>query len=92
VKLIFRRYRITGRVQGVGFRYQVAMKARSIGVTGYAHNKADGSVEVYAEGTVEQLAALHAYLVDGPSFSRVDGLEFSESGTGSRANRDFSTG
>lgn len=92
MSLLVRRYRITGRVQGVGFRYHAAMKARAVGVTGYAHNCTDGSVEIYAEGNAEQLAVLHEYLADGPSFSRVDSIEFSEGVIRSRAHRDFSTG
>lgn len=92
MSLLVRRYKITGRVQGVGFRYYAAMKARALGVTGYAHNCADGSVEIYAEGHLEQLVALHEYLVDGPSFSRIDDVQFSEGSIRSRAQRDFSTG
>ena len=92
VHLLMRRYTITGRVQGVGFRYHTAMKARAIGVTGYAHNAPDGSVEVYAEGTAAQLDALHLYLSDGPSFARVDSIRFSEGTIRVRAHRDFSTG
>ncbi len=41
---------VSGRVQGVGYRYFVTDRAREIGVTGYAKNLADGSVEIVAEG------------------------------------------
>jgi len=46
---------VSGRVQGVGYRYYVTDRAREIGVTGYAKNLADGSVEVVAEGAEPDL-------------------------------------
>ena len=49
--LIARHYLISGRVQGVGFRYFAERAARYAGVTGWVRNLADGSVEVHAKGT-----------------------------------------
>jgi len=46
-----RRYIITGRVQGVGFRWFVEREARSIGVGGWVRNNEGGAVEVLASGT-----------------------------------------
>ncbi|MDF7809506.1 acylphosphatase [Pontiellaceae bacterium B12219] len=46
----------TGRVQGVGFRYQVAELAASFSVTGIVRNVLDGDVELIAEGEKEKLA------------------------------------
>lgn len=46
---------ISGRVQGVGFRATVRALARGLGVTGSAENLSDGTVEIYAQGTQEQL-------------------------------------
>ena len=45
----------TGKVQGVGFRFTVQQKAISLGITGWVKNLADGSVEIEAESTSEQL-------------------------------------
>ena len=46
-----RRYRLTGRVQGVGFRYFTYRSAQRLGVTGWVRNREDGDVEVHAEAT-----------------------------------------
>ena len=65
-------WRITGKVQGVGFRYFVARHAQILGVRGWARNLADGSVEVQARGTSAALAALERVLGEGPPHSRVE--------------------
>lgn len=57
---------VTGRVQGVGFRYFTAMRARSLGLTGMARNLSNGQVEVTAEGTRAALEALIELVRDGP--------------------------
>jgi len=51
-----RRYLISGRVQGVGFRWFVEREAALIGVTGWVRNTENGDVEVMATGTHEQAA------------------------------------
>ncbi len=70
-----RRWLVTGRVQGVGFRAFVERTARDIGVTGWVRNLDDGRVEAYAVGTPEQLDELAAQLHQGPRLSEVRGLE-----------------
>jgi acylphosphatase len=65
------RYVVSGRVQGVGYRYFVLRQADSLGVSGYARNLSDGSVEVVAEGSESALADLEARLREGPSFAEV---------------------
>ena len=69
------RYLVHGRVQGVGYRYFVWRQAEALGVTGFARNRADGSVEVVAEGSEQALADLEARLREGPSFSEVSQVE-----------------
>jgi acylphosphatase len=67
-----RRYPVSGRVQGVGFRWFVEREAANLGVTGWVRNRDNGSVEVMATGTREQLAALYSSLCAGPRAARVD--------------------
>lgn len=74
-----RRYIITGRVQGVGFRWFVEREARAIGIGGWVRNNEDGAVEVLASGSDEQLARLRKALESGPRAARVDEVqEFEE--------------
>ena len=74
-----RRYIVTGRVQGVGFRWFVEKEARAIGVGGWVRNNDSGNVEVLASGTREQLARLRKSLEAGPRAARVDEVqEFDE--------------
>jgi acylphosphatase len=72
---IFRRYLVTGRVQGVGFRWFVEREARLIGVGGWVRNCDDGAVEVLASGTNEQLGSLYETLKTGPRAARIDRVE-----------------
>ena len=66
------RYRITGRVQGVGYRYFALTLAHALGVAGYAKNLPDGSVEVVAEGSEEAVQSFEGRLREGPAFSQVE--------------------
>ena len=67
-----RRYVISGRVQGVGFRWFVEREAAQLNVTGWVRNCTNGDVEVMATGTREQLNSLRQKLEQGPRASRVD--------------------
>jgi acylphosphatase len=67
-----RRYLISGRVQGVGFRWFVEREAAQIGVTGWVRNCESGDVEVMATGTREQHSSLRRKLREGPRAARVD--------------------
>jgi acylphosphatase len=69
------RYVVSGRVQGVGYRYFVLREAERLGLAGFARNQADGSVEVVAEGGEEVLGQLEARLRAGPSFARVTAVD-----------------
>jgi len=66
-----RRYVVTGRVQGVGYRNFVEHTAGKIGLDGFVRNRRDGSVEVFAMGTPEELQKLRAALERGPMMAQV---------------------
>ncbi|MCB1008527.1 MAG: acylphosphatase [Acidobacteria bacterium] len=70
-----RRYRVTGRVQGVGFRYFVVRQAAMVGVSGWVRNDPDGAVSALAAGEEDALARFRARLATGPPASRVDHVE-----------------
>jgi len=73
-----RRFRIRGRVQGVGFRWFVEREALILGIAGWVRNNSDGTVEVLAQGTRDQLIGLRSRLQEGPRAARVDDVEESE--------------
>jgi len=74
-----RRYIVTGRVQGVGFRWFVEREANALGLGGWVRNTDSGAVEVLATGTADQLARLRRALQQGPRAARVDEVqEFEE--------------
>jgi len=76
-----RRYIVAGRVQGVGFRWFVEKEARALGVSGWVRNNDDGTVEVLAAGTADQLSRLRRSLEAGPRAARVDQVqEFEQDG------------
>lgn len=69
------RYLISGRVQGVGFRWFAREAAEGLGLTGYARNLRDRRVEVVAQGTPEILEKLEGQLRSGPPLARVENVE-----------------
>ncbi len=73
-----RRFLVRGRVQGVGFRWYVEREARALGVSGWVRNNYDGTVEVLAMGSHEQLSTLRRKLQQGPRAARVDAVDESE--------------
>ena len=70
------RFRVTGRVQGVGFRQATQAEARARGLNGWVRNTADGAVEGLASGDDSALAALRAWLARGPALARVATLQW----------------
>ncbi|HZO00771.1 MAG TPA: acylphosphatase [Burkholderiales bacterium] len=76
--MITQRLRITGRVQGVGFRYALQHQARRLGLAGWVRNRADGSVEALAHGAPQALAALAAWARRGPPAAQVTGLQIED--------------
>ena len=73
-----RRWLISGRVQGVGYRYFAQRAAVALGLTGYARNLPDGRVEVYAVGPEDALSELSGALRQGPRWADVGGVEEQE--------------
>ena len=67
-----RQIRVTGRVQGVGFRYALRDEARRLGLCGWVRNRADGSVEALVQGNDESVTALVAWARRGPRLAQVD--------------------
>jgi acylphosphatase len=79
--------RISGRVQGVGFRFHVERKARGLGVTGWVRNRHDGTVEATVQGAPEAVEAVIAAARQGPRAALVTDVEVTD---GSGEYRDFS--
>jgi acylphosphatase len=69
---VARRYVISGRVQGVGFRYFTQDRAILEGLTGWVRNLPDGRVEALAEGDVDAVTRFERALRTGPRSARVE--------------------
>jgi len=72
---VARRFLISGRVQGVGFRFFAERAAGREGLHGWVRNLPDGRVEVAAEGEVEAVDRFEGQLRHGPSGARVEQLD-----------------
>lgn len=66
---------VTGRVQGVAFRWATREKAVELGLRGWVRNHMDGSVEARIEGPEEHVETMLAWLHEGPRAARVHGVE-----------------
>jgi len=73
-----RRVRVSGRVQGVGFRAATQAKAEACGVAGWVRNLPDGSVEAALEGEADAVAALVEFCRAGPRLARIERVEVRE--------------
>jgi acylphosphatase len=87
--LVARRFLISGRVQGVGFRFFVEARATAEGVHGWVRNLADGRVEALLEGDQASVDRVEAALWRGPSGALVDEVA-SEAGVPSGRATGFS--
>jgi acylphosphatase len=68
-------YRVSGKVQKVGFRYAVRDKALALGLTGYACNRADGTVDVLVSGDPSHIETFYAWLQRVPDPAQVECVE-----------------
>ena len=78
--MIARRALVSGRVQGVGFRFFARRAAESAGVSGWARNLPDGRVETVVEGEDSAVLRYLEKIRRGPMGGRVDGVEVEELG------------
>jgi acylphosphatase len=69
------RARVSGRVQGVGFRYSTLQEARQLSLSGWVRNLADGCVEVFAQGSEAGVDELVGWLAVGPRSASVINVE-----------------
>lgn len=69
---------VSGRVQGVGYRYYTMLEAKRLGIAGYAKNLYDGRVEVVAKGTDEQVNKFVQFLNHASPVANVSSLEIED--------------
>jgi acylphosphatase len=69
---------VSGRVQGVAFRWYARERAEELGIGGWIRNLADGRVEAWVEADDERVDAMLAWLRSGPPSARVTGLDVRE--------------
>ena len=70
-----KRFLVSGRVQGVGFRFATQEQALQLGLTGWVRNIPDGSVEILAEGTAPALIFFEEWLWQGPPMSWIEKVQ-----------------
>lgn len=80
--IVRRRIVVSGRVQGVGYRYATQRQAAALGVRGWVRNTDDGKVEMLVEGDRAAVDALQAWCQRGPSGARVAHVVVSDSAAG----------
>ena len=84
------RYRVSGKVQGVGFRWFVARNATRLRVMGYARNLPDGSVEVVAVAPDSGcLVEFEALIGRGPEFAQVESVDKADISVDTDAHKTF---
>lgn len=69
---------VSGRVQGVGFRYFVLRHARALNLAGYVRNLRDGRVEFFVQGEAADVLQLIEQIRTGPAHARVGDLQFED--------------
>ena len=86
---VARRFVISGRVQGVGFRWFTREAAQREGVTGWVRNLPDGRVEALVEGEAESVDRMERVLRQGPGGARVKNV-FVDHDEATGSFKDFS--
>lgn len=79
-RMISRRYLVSGRVQGVGFRHFVFRAGSELRLAGWVRNLADGRVEAHAQGALPQVEEFEGRLYLGPPHAEVRRVETIEAG------------
>ncbi len=77
--IVTRQIRVSGLVQGVGYRAAMRDEARLLGLAGWVRNRADGSVEGLVQGPSDAVAAIIAWARRGPPAARVADVQIKES-------------
>lgn len=72
IQLAAKRVLVSGKVQGVGFRYALADLARSLNIQGWCRNLTDGTVEARLQGELSRVNELLAWLQQGPPGALVE--------------------
>jgi acylphosphatase len=70
--------KISGRVQGVGFRYSMAEEAERLHVTGWVRNRHDGTVEAVVDGAPDAVEGILAWVYRGPRGASVTDVQVAE--------------
>lgn len=78
MKMVAKRLRITGRVQGVWYRAWTAEQAQALGLSGFVRNRKDGSVEAVLKGPAETVQAMISKCHDGPPLAQVEDIVVEE--------------
>lgn len=79
---IARLLRISGRVQGVGFRMYMQQRADDLGITGWVRNRRDGTVEAVVQGAAQSVDAIIAWARRGPPSAVVTDVKVSNTDPG----------
>jgi acylphosphatase len=69
---------ISGRVQGVGFRFYMQRKARELGITGWVRNRRDGAVEAVVQGEADAVETMTAWARRGPPSAAVAAVSITD--------------
>lgn len=80
---------VTGRVQGVGFRYALRAEAQRLGTRGWVRNRRDGAVEAFVAGDPDVVEGVIAWAHDGPPSARVDDVDVVEGGAADEVPAGF---
>jgi len=87
--MVTRQIRVSGLVQGVGYRAAMLEQARNLGVSGWVRNRTDGTVEALLHGAPAAVEALLAWARRGPPAARVADIRISEAAPGHAPHAGF---